>query len=81
MQPERIADMGQWPHTFRDMMPPGGVERVVRAPTGDVGAVRLACVVLVLIRGRKAGLSIKVGERVDVTPPPVNPVECQRSIL
>ena len=56
--------------TFRDQMPPSGVEGVVGTPTSDAAAIRLAGAVLVFIRRPKGVLPVETGERVDVTLPP-----------
>ena len=55
--------------TLGDMVPPGGVQRVVGAPAGDVCAVRLASAVLELVRWREPCLVVQMRERVDVGPP------------
>ena len=44
------------------MVPPGGVQRIVRAPAGNIRAVRLAGAVLELVRRREPGLVVQVRE-------------------
>ena len=57
--------------TFGDQVPPGGVERVVRAPAGDVRAVGLTGAVLVLVGGAELNLRVELREGIHVAHPAV----------
>lgn len=62
----------QWRRrTLGDQVPPGAVERVVRAPARDVRAVRLTRAVLELERRAELRLPVERGERGDVRHPAV----------
>ena len=62
-------------HTFRDVVPPGCVERVIGTPARDIRAVRLASAVLERESRSDFGLVIQAWEGVHVGEPPVNELD------
>ena len=57
--------------TFRNMMPPCRVQRVIPTPPGDILTIRIPCAVLQFVRGPEAPLVVELRERIDVREPGV----------